>query len=173
VHQLTTTSGITIAIVKRQPDWQHLIQTRQYHIPVRYVTRIIHSPWVAFYIPGWHTTHPHCIRHVASMSAMTIAPRCAYLPEEHTHPRAHQLYAILTFDVIYTLRMPISSAHWRRISVHNTTWGALTRTYDLGSLNRITQQTKKHTTTDVDNTELFDVFEPYEKEEQDVHTITQ
>jgi len=104
---------------------------------------------------------------------MTIAPRCAYLPEEHTHPRAHQLYAILTFDVIYTLRMPISSAHWRRISVHNTTWGALTRTYDLGSLNRITQQTKKHTTTDVDNTELFDVFEPYEKEEQDVRTITQ
>jgi hypothetical protein len=158
MQQITNRTGVTIALIKRPQDWQRLLHTHQYHLPVRHVTRIMQSPWVAFYMPSWHTTHPYCIRHVGHMTAMRITPRHTYLPDESTNLRADDLYAILTFDVMYTLRIPIFSAHWRRISIHHTTWGVLTRSYDLGALTHITRQLHSHTSAD--DAELFDLFEP-------------
>jgi hypothetical protein len=156
VHQITTTTNITIAIVKHPHDWQRIISARQYHMPVRHIARVMQSPWIAFYLPGWHATQPHRIRHVARITAMTIAPRRTYLPEEPTHPCADQLYAILAFDAIYTLRAPIYSTRWRRISIHHTTWGVLTRTYDLGALHQVARQLQNRTHSD--DVDLFDLF---------------
>lgn len=160
MQQMNATTGITIGIVKRPQDWQRICHTKQYHMPVRHIPRVMQSPWLAFYMPRWHTTHPYCIRHIASITAMTIAPRRTYLPDESTNPRADQLYAILTFDAIHTLRLPVSSTRWRRISIHHTTWGALMRTYDLGALMRVTRQMQQLSLSSMDDTELFNLFEP-------------
>jgi hypothetical protein len=158
MHQITTTTGITIAIVKRPQDWQRILHSKQYHLPVRHVTGVMQSPWVAFYFPRWHTMQAHSICHIGSITAMTITPRRTYLPDEHANPRADQLYAVLTFEAIYQLRVPIRSAHWRRVSIHHTTWGAFTRTYDLGALYRVTQQ--MHDYRHIDDFDLFDMCEP-------------
>lgn len=159
MHQLHNQTGITIALVKRPQDWRRIEQAQQYHLPIRHIVRIIQSPWIALYMPRWNTTHPYSIRHIAHMTSLTIMPRYAYLPDEPNHPRASDLYAILTFDAIYALRVPITSAYWRRVSIHHTTWGVLTRTYDLGALAQI-QRHLRTTTFTHDDAELFDIFTP-------------
>jgi hypothetical protein len=162
VQQISTHTHISIALVKRPQDWQRIEHTRRYHLPIRHVAHILQSPWIALYLPGWHTTHPHCIRHVASISALTIMPRHAYLSDEPLHPRAHQLYAILTLDALYELQVPIVSKRWRRISIHHTTWGALTRTYDLGNLKRIEQRMRSISPSLHDTNEFHDLYEPFD-----------
>lgn len=137
MHTITADTPITIAIVKRPHDWQRIINTRHYHLPIQHLTRITHTAWIAFYMPGWYTQHAHCIQHVATISAHTIMSRHQYLPDEQHHPRAHQPYIILTIDTIYTLTLPIPSRRWRRVSVQHSTWGALVRADDLGSITRI------------------------------------
>lgn len=137
MHTITADTPITIALVKRPRDWQQIINARHYHLPMQHLSRITHTSWIAFYMPGWHTQHAHCIQHVAAISAYTIMSRRHYLPAEHDHPRAHHPYIILTIDTMYTLRLPVPSRRWRRMSVQHSTWGALIRTDDLGSLTRI------------------------------------
>lgn len=103
---------------------------------------------------------------------MTIAPRRVYLPDESANPRADQLYGILTFGAIHTLRVPIMSARWRRIGIHHTTWGTLTRTYDLGALTRVTRQLRGHATAGADDTDCFDLLAPDDDTNSHVPTIT-
>jgi hypothetical protein len=159
VQQITQYTGVTIAIVKRPQDWQRITHMQQYHLPIRYIPHIMQSPWIAWYMPRWHTIQPHSIHYVAHMKAMTITPRQAYLPHEAAHPRANNLYAVLTFDAIYTLRAPIISIRWRRIGIHYTTWGALVRTNDLGALSQVHQRMHAYAPGIIDSDELCDLFE--------------
>lgn len=160
MHHINRHTGITIAIVKQPRDWQRLTLTHQYHVPVRYCASIIQSSWIAWYMPGWYSSQPHCIRYVSSITDLSIMPRYAYLPDEPHHPRAQHLYGVLTLDTLYELHVPLVSQHWRRIGIHHTSWGALTRAYDLGALTRITKRMRTHVLSAGETFELFDLCMP-------------
>lgn len=160
MHHIDNHTGITVAIVKREQDWQRIIHSQQYHIPERYSASVIQSSWVAWYMPGWYSNQPHCVRYVSHISNLQIMCRRDYIPDEPHHPHAHHLYAILTFDALYELRSPLTSQHWRRIGIYATTWGALTRAYDLSALTQVTRRMRTHPSLTHDSYELFDLCIP-------------
>lgn len=160
MHYISNHTGITITIVKCAQDWQRLIHTHQYHVPIQYRPRLIQSSWVALYMPGWYSHNPHSVCYVAHMSNLHIMRRLEYLPDQPHHPHAHHLYAIITCDALYELRIPIVSKRWRRVGIHHTTWGALMRSYDLGALSLITQRMHAHATSNHDSYDLFDLCTP-------------
>lgn len=160
MHRIDNHTGITIAIVKRPQDWHRMTQTKQYHVPVRHSTSIIQSSWLAWYMPGWYSTQPHSICYVSQMTDLSIMPRHTYLPDEPHHPHAQHLYAILTFDALHELRIPITSRYWRRISIHHITWGVLTRTYDLGALTQVMRRMQTHAPGSSDTYDLSDLCVP-------------
>lgn len=138
--EIASDTAISVAIVKRARDWQQLITHHHYHMPIRHLTRISQSPWVAFYLPGWHHAHPHSVTHIAHVHAIDIMMRQSYLPNEDKHPHAQALYLILTFHALYQLPTPIISQRWRRISVMHTTWAAFCRADDVSTLCTITRR---------------------------------
>lgn len=128
---------MSIVIVKRQADWDRIVQMRQYHVPIAHLARISQSRYLAFYLPRWHPSHPHSITHIARIAAIEVMARYQHIPEEPQHPRAQQLYVVATMHPLDRLNEPIKSRHWRRISIVHTTMEAFVRANDISAIQRI------------------------------------
>lgn len=146
---------ITIALVKSQQDWQRIEQINQYHVPLQHYSRTVPSSWIAFYLPRWHMAHPYSIHFVASIQSVAVMQRVHYLPDESAHPRATHHYVVYTLGSMYQFRTPIVSLRWRRITLHQSTFGALARAYDLGNLSHI-QRTLNRVLPHADDTDMHD-----------------
>lgn len=123
---------VIIGIVRNAASWARVQQHQQYYVPIRLLSRVIDTRYIAFYMPAWHPHHAHHITHIAEVHEFNIQPRTNIWPEHATHPRATHLYVVFTLSPVVPLDMPIPSPHWRRVSVHRTTMAALTRMPYLG-----------------------------------------
>lgn len=87
---------------------------------------------IAFYMPAWYTPLPYHITHVAQIGGYVIQPRLSIWPMAPHHPRASQLYIVLTLQALTTLTPAIPSPRWRRVSVHRMQMSTLARLPYLG-----------------------------------------
>jgi len=129
-------TATAVAILKRSSDAQRLLADHTYHLPVHQLPRIAGCSLMAWYLPGWHAT-PHRIAYWGLITQITLMSRQQYLPTQAHHPRAQHAYAIVHCREVVPLIPELISQHWRRITVHTTTWGALLRANDLSQLGQI------------------------------------
>ncbi len=157
IEPILPQTPVTVAIVKSPQDWQRITHGKHYHVPLQQCSRIAQSSWIAFYMPHWYTSHPYSIHLVASIQSVAVMQRLHYLPDESTHPHASQLYVVCTLGTMYRLRIPVVSQRWRRISLHQTTFGVLARAYDLGNISHI-QRAVRRISPHTSDTDMHDLL---------------
>jgi len=133
---------MVLGLVPNAACYHMLVTQQQYYVPIRHMATVADACLIALYMSAWHPTHPHHVTHVARIDTYAIQPRSMIWPQQQTHPRAAQLYVVLSLTALELLTPAIPSPRWHRISVHRTTSAALARLPYLGHtpLRRIPQQ---------------------------------
>lgn len=121
-----------IAIVRNQAVHDMIVHQQRYYLPVRHMALVADAQLIAFYMPAWYTPCPHHITCVAQIGAYTILPRHCIWPDALQHPRAAQLYIVLSLQALTALTPAIPSPRWRRIGVHGIQIPTLARLPYLG-----------------------------------------
>ncbi len=124
-----------VAVVTRRKDWQILRERHWYRIPVDKAPEGLNRVrFLAFYQTAVFGGEKWSVNYYAAVKGMKRVLRCAILPEESGHPRAHQYYYQIMVDELRQLPRSIPSRRRRRIVFIPTTWERLMRAEEINDL---------------------------------------
>ena len=121
---------VLIAVVKCERDLELIRNEHWYRIPARYapVRQYTH---IAFYQPAVFGIEGKQIRYFAKVRGNLARVRSDLLPNEHSHPRARDLYVQVRLGRIQKLAHPVQNTTPRRVSFGFSTIKTLKRAKNI------------------------------------------
>lgn len=126
---------VLVAIINNPRDFAIARDEHWYRIPVKHApTRAINAPVLAFYQTKVFGPEAWAINYWARVRKWKVVKRIELLPQEASHPRAHNDYHKIHLGELKRLPQPIVSEKWRRITFIVTTWERLMRAREVHEL---------------------------------------
>ena len=126
---------VLVAIINNQRDFAIARDEHWYRIPVkRAPARATGAPVLAFYQTKVFGPEAWAINYWARAWRWEVVKRIELLPDELSHPRAHDDYYKIHLEQLERLPHPIVSRKWRRITFIVTTWERLMRAREVHEL---------------------------------------
>ena len=113
---------VLVAYLPEPQDFAHILNERWYRIPVHFAPKGLYAEYIAFYFGGNFGDQKWAIHYYARNLGHELTTRRALLPDESDHPRANQFYYKIQLGELRSLRDPIVSVRWRRVTFIHTTW---------------------------------------------------
>jgi very-short-patch-repair endonuclease len=133
-RQAPPENRVLVALVPTLRDWQTLHEQGWYRIPARSAPQPMEYGCVAFYqAKGWGKQE-WAINYWARIAHVSRMPRIELLPQEESHPRAHEIYYRLNLGDLKSLPEPIRSRRRRFIVFISTTLDKFTKAYEINDL---------------------------------------
>lgn len=125
---------VLVALVPRLSDWQILHEQNWYRIPARSAPKPLDYGHIAFYQTRAWGKQGWAIHFFAKVTHIQEMPRIELLPQEESHPRAHELYYRITVQNLQELPQPIPSQRNRYIVFISTTLNNLVNAREINDL---------------------------------------
>ena len=126
---------VLVAIINNQRDFAIARDEHWYRIPVkRAPARATGAPVLAFYQTKVFGSEAWAINYWARAWRWEVVKRIELLPDELSHPRAHDDYYKIHLGQLERLPHPVVSKKWRRITFIVTTWERLMRAREVREL---------------------------------------
>ncbi|MFM2309252.1 MAG: hypothetical protein RLY87_1373 [Chloroflexota bacterium] len=126
--------AVVLALLRRSCDERRLLEAGTYHLPIARSILLDGVHQMAWYVPGWHHETPCAVRYWGIIEDRWLTTRRLYLPDEHHHPHADDLYWVVRISNLERLDPVLQSARWRRVGVHRLSVAAFQRAADLGEV---------------------------------------
>jgi len=131
-HPYTT---VLVAVINNLRDFAIARDEHWYRIPVKHApVRAVNAPVLAFYQTKVFGPEAWAINYWAEAKKWERVKRIELLPQEASHPRAHDDYYKVHLGELRRLPHPIISKKWRRITFIITTWERLMRAREVKEL---------------------------------------
>jgi hypothetical protein len=113
---------VLVVYVPRPEDFERIRQEGWYRIPQRHAPKTFLATYFAFYFGRHFGEEKWAIHYYARRLGHELVSRRVLLPQEPDHPRADELYYKVQLGPLQSLKRPIPSLRWRRITFIQTTW---------------------------------------------------
>lgn len=125
---------VLVAYVPSPADFEIVRQQSWYRIPQRTAPKGVHAEYIAFYFGRRFGAQRWAVHYYAPRLGHELVTRRELLPDEPTHPRAHDFYYKVQLGPLQQLAEPIVSLRWRRITFLHTTWDRFQDARELNDL---------------------------------------
>ena len=115
IKEAAKNKDVLVGVLKSRDDLGILLKQRWYRIPAGFVPKRSFK-YIAFYQPVSFGKAGKRIKYYARVTEKRKAKRIKLLPEQSSHPRAHNDYLKLEFKKIIKLPRPIRNIIPRRVS---------------------------------------------------------
>ncbi|NDJ52756.1 MAG: hypothetical protein GYB68_06690 [Chloroflexi bacterium] len=124
-----------MGVIPNPADFLRVQDAHWYRIPHKQAKHGIHAEYVAFYFTGrYEEALRWQICYYARRTGHEMVRRVDLLPDEPTHPRAHEQYYKIQLGPLKERRPPIISLRWRRITFIQTTWDRFVKAEEINDL---------------------------------------
>lgn len=126
---------VLVAVLNNPRDLAIAREKGWYRIPVERAPRRIGADYLAFYFTGaFPEAQRHKVVFYAPIHAYRLATRVELLPDEPSHPRAHERYFKVEIGSLRQLARPVCSHRLRRITFIPTTLERLLSACEINDL---------------------------------------
>lgn len=113
---------VLVTYLPKLADFTAIQEVGWYRIPQRHAPKGLYAEYFAFYFGREFGPEKWAIHYYAAQQGHELVTRLSLLPDQPTHPRAHELYYKVQLGPLQRLERPILSLRWRRITFIHTTW---------------------------------------------------
>jgi hypothetical protein len=125
---------VLVVYVPTPEDFKQIQQAGWYRIPQRHAPKGLYAEYFAFYFGQAFGAKKWAIHHYAKKVGHELVRRSELLPHQPEHPRAAELYYKVQLDTLMTLKRPITSIRWRRLTFLHTTWDRFQDAVEINDL---------------------------------------
>jgi hypothetical protein len=129
---------VLVAVINNAADLRRAADEGWYRIPQRRAPRRIGADFLAFYLTAGcgDVDLAHKVPYFAPTRRYQLLTRAELLPEECTHPRAHDYYYRVEIGPLQQLEHPVSAHSYHRVTFIHTTLERLLAAEDVLDLFR-------------------------------------
>lgn len=125
---------VLVVYVPSPADFEQIRQAGWYRIPQHHAPKGLYAEYFAFYFGQAFAANKWAIHHYARRLGHELVRRSDLLPHQPDHPRAAELYYKVQLDAMMTLKRPITSMRWRRLTFLHTTWDRFQDAIEINDL---------------------------------------
>lgn len=125
---------VLVVLVNNLADWRRVTDEGWYRIPLKHAPRPVAASFLAFYQSRVFGDDAFRIRFYAPVRRYQLLTRRELLPDQATHPRAHEQYYRVEVGWLIELAYPVPSRRLRRITFIPTTLRRLTEADEINDL---------------------------------------